>query len=253
MPASPKRSGKKARGESVFLSEVVAGNIARKRETQGLTQEQVAERMRGLGHDWARATVSEVERQGRLVSVEELGGLALALSTTILELLSLSSPSDAELAIDHGGPRPISHWLEYLWLHELVWLAWEWDEGEPPEPMLGVQLTEHGRWMAGQNWSVQLSMMPKPAIEVLHDLWEADSRMRKRWKELQETFVEMGMDATHAESAVRVRHRPALYYLVSPDLEYRQVTSWSRADDLANRPLAELLPDDNEDGQHESS
>ncbi len=62
-----------------------------------LSQEEVADAMRLLGHPtWTRATVSEVERGGRTVGVSELVGLANALH---------ASPRDLcpEVAYDGGS------------------------------------------------------------------------------------------------------------------------------------------------------
>jgi len=47
----------------------------------------MAARMRALGHEWSRQTVSDVERSVRNVTVDELLGLALVLGTPISELL----------------------------------------------------------------------------------------------------------------------------------------------------------------------
>jgi transcriptional regulator with XRE-family HTH domain len=232
MPASPKRSGKKARGESRFPSEVLAANLVRERQLQQLTQEEIAERMRLLGHEWVRATVSEVERLGRLVSVEELGGLALVFSTTIPRLLSPPVFEDDPPSVDHGGPEPISRWLEFLWLHDLVTFVWEWDEGLPPKPMLGVRLTESGHFSKGED-------VPAKAAELLRSLQDGDRQLREHRKRLEETFASMGMEPTAAKAAARGRKQPALYYLMSSDVEDRTINYLIWRDDLKTRPFVD--------------
>lgn len=241
MPASPKRSGKTARGDSRFLSEVLAANLAREREIQGLTQEEVAERMRQLGHEWVRATVSEVERLGRLVSVEELGGLGLVFGTTILRLLSAPGEMDDPPAVDHGGPQPIPPLLEYLWLHDYVTFIWEWDGGLPARPMLGVRLTEEGRYVKRGGGS-------NSAIEYLWELQEGDLQLRKQQKRLEEAFVDMGMAPPAARAVARGRKQPALFYLIADDVESRTTDFLIWQDDLESQPFVEL-PDEEARGE----
>lgn len=54
--------------------------------TDDLEQEHVAARMRDLGHNWVRQTVSEVERGRRRVTATELFSLTLVLGATIGDL-----------------------------------------------------------------------------------------------------------------------------------------------------------------------
>jgi hypothetical protein len=65
---------------------VLAGNIRAFRSLRWLSQDGLAGRMRFLGHEWSRTTVSEVERQARKVSADELIALALVLNATLAEL-----------------------------------------------------------------------------------------------------------------------------------------------------------------------
>lgn len=104
MPKTPKRAGLVPRPGSRFLSEVVASNIRAYRRRRDLTQDQLAERMEALGHGWARATVSEVERNGRSVSVDELAALAMVLEVLLGELVDPAGPDrDERVALDLGG------------------------------------------------------------------------------------------------------------------------------------------------------
>ena len=64
----------------------LAGNIRALRSLRRLSQDGVAERMRFLGHDWSRTTVSEVERHARKISADELIALAILFNATLAEL-----------------------------------------------------------------------------------------------------------------------------------------------------------------------
>jgi transcriptional regulator with XRE-family HTH domain len=103
MPRTPKRAGRPERGGR-FLSEIVTLNVRAYRAMRGLTQEDLAERLAALGHGWVRATVSEVERNGRTIAVDELAGLAAALGVSIARLLT---PVAADMRIDVGGRGPL--------------------------------------------------------------------------------------------------------------------------------------------------
>lgn len=112
MPATPKRRGREAKDGSLFLSDVLAGNVRAARARLDWSQEHVAGRMATMGHEWSRATVSEVERSGRSVSMDEFFAVAMALGVNPLELLH---PHGAR--VDLGGDIPpvptnfIVHWL----------------------------------------------------------------------------------------------------------------------------------------------
>jgi hypothetical protein len=61
--------------------------------------------MRQLGHEWTRATVSEVENEGRIVGTNELVALALVLDRTPLDLLDPTGLDGREVQnLDFGGP-----------------------------------------------------------------------------------------------------------------------------------------------------
>jgi transcriptional regulator with XRE-family HTH domain len=90
MPTTPKRMDAKLRPapQSRFLSQILAKNIKDRRSERKLSQSVLAERMVSVGHGkWTRATVTEIERENRSVSVDELLGLALVLGVPIGELL----------------------------------------------------------------------------------------------------------------------------------------------------------------------
>jgi transcriptional regulator with XRE-family HTH domain len=69
------------------VTETVASNIRARRHFRGMEQAELAVRMQSLGFAWRRATVSDIERNKRNVSLTEALGLAVALGTTIEELI----------------------------------------------------------------------------------------------------------------------------------------------------------------------
>lgn len=83
----------------VSIPELLAGNVRAYRLLRRLEQDEVAGRMQSLGHGWRRATVSEIERSRRNVTVSELVGLAMALNVTVAELLDSRGPGG------RAGPR----------------------------------------------------------------------------------------------------------------------------------------------------
>lgn len=120
MPATPKRRGREAKPGSVFIADVLAGNVRSVRQRKQLKQGDLAERMNVLGHsNWSRATVSEVERGGRTVSFPEFVALAIALGASPAELMwpdrqMWRDRQRIDLGIDQAEPvHPnfIAHWL----------------------------------------------------------------------------------------------------------------------------------------------
>jgi transcriptional regulator with XRE-family HTH domain len=78
----------------ITVKKAVADNIRAYRQLRGLDQDELARRMSsvGVGIQWRRVTVSEVERDQRNVTVPELLWLALALDTTVERLLDPRGP-----------------------------------------------------------------------------------------------------------------------------------------------------------------
>jgi transcriptional regulator with XRE-family HTH domain len=64
-----------------------------------MEQDLVANNMWGLGHDWRRVTVSEIERGRRNVTVPELLSLTVVLDVTVEQLLDPRGPERRD------GPR----------------------------------------------------------------------------------------------------------------------------------------------------
>jgi transcriptional regulator with XRE-family HTH domain len=113
-----KKAGQQARSGARFLSDVLADNVRALRSVHHrLTQAALAGRMAYLGHEWTQATVSEVERGVRNVSVDELLALAVSLEASPPELLDPEGIDGRRTeALDYGPgqplpPRAAAHWL----------------------------------------------------------------------------------------------------------------------------------------------
>lgn len=100
MPTTPKRAGRTPRPGSRFLADAVADNVRAHRVLAKLSQGDVAERMRGLGHDWTQTTVSDIERGERNVTVDELVGLALVFQISPQDLID-------PRGVDGRGATPV--------------------------------------------------------------------------------------------------------------------------------------------------
>ena len=120
MATRSKKSDRKPTANARFLSQVLADNLRMSRTLLRLSQEEVSELMWQLGHDWKRATVSEVERNGRVVSIDEITSLALVLQRSIPDLLDPTGIDRRGTGdLDFGGPRKphtfpaeaVSEWL----------------------------------------------------------------------------------------------------------------------------------------------
>jgi transcriptional regulator with XRE-family HTH domain len=99
MPAStPRRAGREPLLGSRFLSDAVTEKVRAYRLLRRLKQDDVAEKMRELRHPWTQATVSQVERGQRNLTVDELVGLSIVFELTLNELLD-------PVPVD-GGPPP---------------------------------------------------------------------------------------------------------------------------------------------------
>jgi transcriptional regulator with XRE-family HTH domain len=97
------------------VAETVADNVRAFRQLRGIDQAVLARRMELVGISWRQVTVSEVEREHRNVTVPELLALAVALGTTIEQLLDprgperirgpwLSLSGASEVDLDNRGP-----------------------------------------------------------------------------------------------------------------------------------------------------
>lgn len=127
MAKTPTRAKREPVPGARFLSQALADNIRAYRMLRRMNQDNLAERMRLLQHEWSRPTVSEVERGGRNVTVDELGGLALALGVTIGQLLDPTGPDNSRRdGLDVGERDPgtersgwfLSAWVAHAWVRD---------------------------------------------------------------------------------------------------------------------------------------
>jgi 8-oxo-dGTP diphosphatase len=78
---------------------LLANNMRSARADAGLSQDDVAERMRALGFtSWQRSTASLIESADRRVTAEELAALALVFDTTIQQLVTPADKRDSQHA-----------------------------------------------------------------------------------------------------------------------------------------------------------
>jgi transcriptional regulator with XRE-family HTH domain len=120
VPKTPKRAGRTPKPGSRFISEVVADNLRAFRLLRRMNQNELAGAMRELGHQtWSRATVSEIERYGRSVTIEELVSAAVLLRIPpgrMLDPFMLPRGGGDWLSdIDFGGPVGIPAGLVAHW------------------------------------------------------------------------------------------------------------------------------------------
>ncbi len=91
------------------IAEVIGANIRAHRSMQGIDQKRLAADMNLIGHPWHRATVSEVERGRRNVTVAELLALTVLLHVPVLWLLDPCGPTGSwgrralEISLDPGS------------------------------------------------------------------------------------------------------------------------------------------------------
>jgi len=124
--ATPKRAGRTPQPGSRFLSDAFAENLHAYRSLRRLSQEELARQMLNLGHaSWSRATVSEVERGGRTVTVDELLALALIFGTPIGDLLDPAGlDGRATAALDFGWRRTMPVAMASRWVRGRIRAEW---------------------------------------------------------------------------------------------------------------------------------
>jgi transcriptional regulator with XRE-family HTH domain len=116
--ATPKRAGRSPRPGSRFLSDAFADNVHAYRSLHRLSQEDLAHKMVDHGHaSWSRATVSEVERGRRTVTIDELLALALIFGAPIGSLLDPAGlDGRGTVPLDVGGWRPMPAAVASPWV-----------------------------------------------------------------------------------------------------------------------------------------
>lgn len=87
----------------VAYSDLIARNIKAAISRRGLSQEDLAERMRALGYSaWIRQTVSSTTRGKRRLVAEELLGLSVALEVSVMSLLLPSADDPPVVTLPAG-------------------------------------------------------------------------------------------------------------------------------------------------------
>ena len=113
----PRRASRSSRNDAQFPAEVVAANARALRLLRRLTQDAVAGQMQSMGHaTWSRATVSEIERYGRSVTVDELVSLAAIFASTPADLLDPLGPALLTSGLDIGGSHVVPPTVATRWM-----------------------------------------------------------------------------------------------------------------------------------------
>jgi transcriptional regulator with XRE-family HTH domain len=142
MPAStPRRAGRDPLPGSRFLSDAIAEKVRAYRLLRRLKQDDVAEEMRKLRHPWTQATVSQVERGQRNLTVDELVGLSIVFELTLNELLD-------PVPVGGGPPPALDIGLPFALPPDMVR---RWSAGaslflEKEAGSSKVRITAVGRW-----------------------------------------------------------------------------------------------------------
>jgi transcriptional regulator with XRE-family HTH domain len=113
------------------LAEVVADNMRAYRLIEGLTQGQLGARMKTLGYGWSDQVVGFAERGERVIGVDEVSGLAIALSVTPADLMDPTGPVGKGREKLHVGDRYLLPPARAaMWVRDDVIVETEWEEEE---------------------------------------------------------------------------------------------------------------------------
>jgi hypothetical protein len=139
MPANPNRRHVPPAPGARYLSSVVVANLRTARRLRDQSQDGVALRMRQLGHEnWSRATVSELEREGRSLSLDEVFSLAIVLERPLADLFD---PTGLEgrnnEPIDYGGGATLPAKIVRAWTRGQVQLSFPGPGSFTAYPMPG--------------------------------------------------------------------------------------------------------------------
>jgi transcriptional regulator with XRE-family HTH domain len=96
---------------TMAYGDVIARNIRAAISRRGLSQEDLAERMRQLGYSsWIRQTVSNTIRGKRKLVAEELLGISVAAEVSIISLLLPSADDPPAVTLPGGHTVVIERW-----------------------------------------------------------------------------------------------------------------------------------------------
>jgi hypothetical protein len=130
--------------QPVDIARLASANIRAARARLGITQAQVARRMRQLGYGWYPQTCGLVERTQRPLLADELAALALVLETTV-DVLALPPPGVTAVLF---GDQPIPAQRLSVDDGSVTW------DGETPKISEGMgsvpQATLHALRLAGE-------------------------------------------------------------------------------------------------------
>lgn len=123
-------------------ADVIVRNVRAERARRGLEQRDLVERMRALGlANWHRQTLSRVERGERRLLAEEVMALAIALETTVSELM-VPHDDDAQIVFPSGvkvaGMRLLSNDRSVTWDEKNAPVV------SPPRPLDNARLAAEG-------------------------------------------------------------------------------------------------------------
>ncbi len=111
-------------------SDYVAENVGRLRTARHLSQQDLALRLAEVGRPMPPSTLSKIEGKSRVVDVDDLIALALALRVNPSALLLPPRADDTEIALTPTRTAP-------------AWAAWQWADGANPLPT-GTAQDEQG-------------------------------------------------------------------------------------------------------------
>ncbi len=111
VPSRPMATESDNRPETATpLRQVLAESVRWHRQTQELTQKDLAAMMQALGFTWTPHTVHKVEANQRTLAADELVGLALVLQTPLADLL-LGAPADVLVGQTPFDPVWVINWI----------------------------------------------------------------------------------------------------------------------------------------------
>jgi transcriptional regulator with XRE-family HTH domain len=164
--------------EDRTVSDVVAGRIRQIRRARDMTTDEVAERCAALGADLSAQTIFNIEngrrdkatgKRRRMVTVDELLVLAMALNVSPVDLLVPADAADDEPYVVASRARvpagPLRQWIGGHWLEE---------------PQAAADLFE------------TLRFMPKRRAAQLSREWFTPGRMREWNRRVTEWQIEEG-------------------------------------------------------------
>ena len=101
------------KGNPLTTSAMVGRNCRARRAAKGWTQDELARQMVNKGFGWVRATVSEIERGGRRVTVDELASLAEVFATTMSALVESRASAGPRVKVAGMENRELRDLIEF--------------------------------------------------------------------------------------------------------------------------------------------